>query len=263
MKKQGFTLVEVLVALAVVSILIVAIFNMVFAIVKNTKLNTEKQNARLVAQETIEQIKAIEVMKTQYLPNGVKMDKENEKINGTVNGFTVEGTVKVSDDEKNENTELLNKPISSIIDLKKSGYIYKDSKTIKEYLSQTSSTNRTNIISLDLKFDTSYIYINDRRIQRFNSKDPLVVFIREDLSNKAIEVSIENKTDDKSNIYFIADGNFDVGNSYTIADLNGKVSLYNNKIYSNEIQKGIYSIELKVKKGNVVLQAVNAQKSIK
>lgn len=263
MKKQGFTLVEVLVALAVVSILIVAILNMVFAIVKNTKLNTEKQHARLVAQETIEQIKAIEEMETQYLPNGVKMDNENGEINGEVNGFVVEGSVKFSDDEEDENTELLKKPISSIIDLKKSGYIYKESKTIKQYLSQTLSTNRTKISSLNLKFETSYIYINDRPLQRFNSKDPLVIFIREDLSNKPIEISIENKTDDKNKIYFIADGNFDVSNCYTICDLSGQVSLYNNKIYSNGNQRGIYSIELKVKKDNVVLQTVNAQKSIK
>lgn len=262
MKKQGFTLVEVLLALAVVSILIVAIFNMVFGIVKNTKLNTEKQQARLVAQETMEQIKAIEIINKHYLPNGVEVDKENGEINGIVNGFTVDGTIKFSDDKNEENTKLLNKPINGIIDLKKEGYIYDQSKTIQDYISKGQKA-RSSISSLKLKLDKSYMYINDEPIGVVNSQKPLVIFIREDFSSKPVEISIENKTEGKISIYMIAYGDFDVSNCYTISDLNGKVSLYNNKISSSITQKGIYSIEIKVKKDNVLLQTVNAQKSIK
>lgn len=263
MKKQGFTLLEVILSLAIVSILIVAIFSMIFSIVKNTKLNIEKQKARLIAQETIEQIRALGEMKNQYLTNGVEVDMSNGKITGKLEGFTVEGEIDFKADAEDEDIKFLKKPISALIDLNKEGYIYAYNTTLQNYIANDLLGSRTSINKLDIKLENSHLYIEDVPMWLIDSKEPIVIYVKEDLSDNPVNISIDNKTNSKSNIYFVAESNIDIGKCYEITYLKGQFSIYNKKIYINRNQEGIYSIELRIIKDQVVLQTVNAQKTIK
>lgn len=266
MKKQGFTLVEVILSLAIVSILIVAIFSMIFSIIKNTKLNTDKQKARLIAQETIEQIRASKDM-ADTLPNGVMinmdMNTKTGSISGNLDGFTVEGDIKFKADGEDEDAKFLEKKVGALIDLNREGYLYSSNTTLKEYTSTSPLGIRTSISKLDIKLESSYLYIDNAPRSLVDSKDLIVIYIKEDLSEDAVNISIDNKDDSKNNIYFVSEPNIDLEKCYEIDYLRGKFSIYNKKIYLNRKQEGIYSIELKIIKDHIVLQTVNAQKTIR
>lgn len=77
--KKGFTLLEIVISLGLMSIILIPTGNMVLTSVKNNKAGENKQQASVLLQETIEYIKTAEELKAgTVLPNGVELTTISE-----------------------------------------------------------------------------------------------------------------------------------------------------------------------------------------
>lgn len=106
-KKRGFTLVEVIISLAIISIMIIPAMNMIVNSTRNIQKAKQREQAELIGKEVIEEIKAINLSglaapsSTKVLSSGITLNKETDSIkgNGTIKDkYKVEVTlVKKSD----------------------------------------------------------------------------------------------------------------------------------------------------------------------
>lgn len=102
--KKGFTLLEVIISFALISIILIPIANMVLTSVKINKSTEDKQQAKAVLQDTVENIKSIENLSASVvnpLSNGVVLDKEMDEagkviysLRGNINGFSIVGSIR-------------------------------------------------------------------------------------------------------------------------------------------------------------------------
>lgn len=87
-KKKGLTLMEVLISLAIMSILIVPTSNLIISSVKMNKDSEDKQKAVTIAQQLVEEIKALQksdLADKKILSNGLQLNKDTDISNP--NGF--------------------------------------------------------------------------------------------------------------------------------------------------------------------------------
>ena len=97
-KKRGFTLVEVIISLAIISIMIIPAMNMIVNSTRNIQKAKQREQAELIGKEVIEEIKAINLSgltapsSTKTLSNGVTLKKETDSITGSE---TIEDKYKV------------------------------------------------------------------------------------------------------------------------------------------------------------------------
>lgn len=97
-KKRGFTLVEVIISLAIISIMIIPAMNMIVNSTRNIQKAKQREQAELIGKEVIEEIKAIDLSglaapsSTKTLSSGVTLNKETDSITGSE---TIEGKYKV------------------------------------------------------------------------------------------------------------------------------------------------------------------------
>lgn len=90
-KNKGFTLLELVISLALIAILIIPISNLVLGSVKINKAGEDKQQAGLKLQEVIENIKSVD------LPKDTGEDKKIEVGNGVYVVKNQDGTFSISD----------------------------------------------------------------------------------------------------------------------------------------------------------------------
>lgn len=97
-KKRGFTLVEVIISLAIISIMIIPAMNMIVNSTRNIQKAKQREQAELIGKEVIEEIKAINLSgltapsSTKTLSSGVTLKKETDSITGSE---TIEDKYKV------------------------------------------------------------------------------------------------------------------------------------------------------------------------
>lgn len=85
LKKRGMTLIEVIISIAILSIVIVPISNMALTSVKINKEAEDKQQAVLKAQQILEEIKSITILKSFQnvnLSNGITLQNNGTSFQG-------------------------------------------------------------------------------------------------------------------------------------------------------------------------------------
>lgn len=272
MKKKGFTLLEVLIGLAVLSILLIPTANIILSTVKNVKQNQDKQQARLLAQKTIEEIKAIDSISEVTLSNGVKIIKSQTSpsyyMSSVIDGFNIAGEIKLNQLLTDNYDDLTSKAVSCIIEVNKQDikYSYSQPMSIEKYLNETIPQNSlTDIENLKITLDNSNISINSN-FYNISSTAPIIVLLNEDRSSNSltpVSITIENESDNNCEVYIVGNSGIDIDKNYTINYIKGDVSVYTSTINTDSREKGIYSVSLTVTKDSKVLENINAQKVVK
>lgn len=210
-KNKGFTLLELVISLALIAILIIPISNLVLGSVKINKAGEDKQQAGLKLQEVIENIKSVD------LPKNV--DEKIEVGNGVYVVKNGEGTFSISDsndkDIEIEGTieEVEDGEVEKGIGSKKvDGAIYydgasekvrissfaKEEKQIKDAVNEGGNSfidikdSKLNVV-MD-KLGNIQVFNTDKKTDQFvgNTNNSMIICL-DDKSKNKLNISIENE----------------------------------------------------------------------
>jgi len=271
--KKGFTLLEVIISFALISIILIPIANIVLTSVKINKTTENKQQAKAVLQETVENIKAIDSLSSAVstpLTNGITLSEttgEDNKLiyslSGNVNGFSIEGYIK-------ENSVVTNNKVSEM----------KVDRTIYFYDGSISISNSKGIIGEAIKksIDNSAIPSEEVTIEMKESGEinvtygksiiaipkpednALLICLNED-SDKKLNLSVENNSKaEKLKIYLYNGEKVSERQDVIISKFNGQVELIEGvKDSVDIINEKMYFVELTADKNGEVVETMNLE----
>ncbi|WP_346936697.1 type II secretion system protein [Clostridium sp.] len=271
--KKGFTLLEVIISFALISIILIPIANIVLTSVKINKTTENKQQAKAVLQETVENIKAIDSLSSAVstpLTNGITLSEttgEDNKLiyslSGNVNGFSIEGYIK-------ENSVVTNNKVSEM----------KVDRTIYFYDGSISISNSKGIIGEAIKksIDNSAIPSEEVTIEMKESGEinvtygksiiaipkpednALLICLNED-SDKKLNLSVENNSKaEKLKIYLYNGEKVSERQDVIISKFNGQVELIEGVKDSEDIiNEKLYFVELTADKNGEVVETMNLE----
>ncbi|GKX64843.1 type IV pilus modification PilV family protein [Inconstantimicrobium mannanitabidum] len=109
-KKKGFTLIELIISIALIGILLVPVSSMVLTTVRTNKRAEVKQKATLVGQKVLEQLRAVNIAKqgTSFNFTGITFDNNvanNVFVLNNVDSYKVTVTLNVKNTLESANTE--------------------------------------------------------------------------------------------------------------------------------------------------------------
>ncbi|WP_039245415.1 type IV pilus modification PilV family protein [Clostridium novyi] len=225
--KKGFSLIEVIIALAVFMIIIIPIFSLTLGTTKITKQSEDKLKASAIGQEAMEKLKNGNIHDNLF--GSEKKEKEYKKDDFNVKIFV-------------EPTEYKFKEL----DMDKA---YKDIKYDEE-------------IDVD-----SYKYKNKTLEVKNDEQGKDEKNIKVKLSgNNNVNVSIENRNINSAlNIYFLKDSGCSC--DYTIKEIEGKVKIFSNLINDENNNKKnylpcrLYKIKVMVSKKGENLQNIEGYRT--
>lgn len=275
--EKGFTLLEVIISLALISIILIPIANMVLTSVKINKATENKQQAKAVLQETIENIKAIERLSTESsnpLSNGITLSKfmgEDKKLiyalSGNVNGFSIEGAIK-------ESSVVTNNKINEI-KVDKTIYFHKSSISISENSESISigeaikkssgglvTTSEEVTIKMSDGQDITITYGENKNIISIPTPEnnTLLICLNEN-DEKKLKLNIENSSERKKlKVYLYNGEKISERDDVIISELNGPIELIEG-IKNNEdiVNEKLYVVELRASKNGEVIESMNLQ----
>lgn len=271
--KKGFTLLEVIISFALISIILIPIANIVLTSVKINKTTENKQQAKAVLQETVENIKAIDSLASAVstpLTNGITLSEttgeDNKSIyslSGNVNGFSIEGSIK-------ENSVVTNNKVSEM----------KVDRTIYFYDGSISISNGKGIIGEAIKksIGNSAIPSEEVTIEMKESGEinvtygksiiaipkpednALLICLNED-SDKKLNLSVENNSKaEKLKIYLYNGEKVSERQDVIISKFNGQVELIEGVKDSEDIiNEKLYFVELTADKNGEVVETMNLE----
>ncbi|GAA0777215.1 hypothetical protein GCM10008908_31980 [Clostridium subterminale] len=271
--KKGFTLLEVIISFALISIILIPIANIVLTSVKINKTTENKQQAKAVLQETVENIKAIDSLSSAVstpLTNGITLSEttgEDNKLiyslSGNVNGFSIEGYIK-------ENSVVTNNKVSEM----------KVDRTIYFYDGSISISNSKGIIGEAIKksIGNSVIPSEEVTIEMKESGEinvtygksiiaipkpednALLICLNED-SDKKLNLSVENNSKaEKLKIYLYNGEKVSERQDVIISKFNGQVELIEGVKDSEDIiNEKLYFVELTADKNGEVVETMNLE----
>lgn len=263
LKQKGFTIIEVLISLAIFAIVAMPISMMVLHSVKINKQSEVKQQSMMIAQDLMENIKALpdkdlinetslEILKEENLKI-IKVGNEGSfDISGSSKGYIIEGYIKPINKYKfNTNNSDIKKTINIYINEKPSLVLKVKDKD--ENLINTIQLRNKNI-SIVKKSENTLI-VDDQNIEFLDNIDDIGVFLANGCTGK-YAVDIENNSEKESNIYFYKKESSSA--TYNIRNQGGIFSIYSNILipeeqYSNNNR--LYEIYVKAKKGKDVFEA--------
>lgn len=216
-KNKGFTLLELVISLALIAILIIPISNLVLGSVKINKAGEDKQQAGLKLQEVIENIKSVDLPKSGSLDvgNGVYVVKKEDgtfSISDSNNkDIKIEGTIEEVEDGEVE------KGIGS---KKVDGAIYydgasekvrissfaKEEKQIKDAIESKSGEFKNiedSVLKITMENEKITVICDKGSISEYmpcNHNALLICLDNYDDKNK-LNISIENEEDKKFTVY--------------------------------------------------------------
>ena len=275
--KKGFTLLEVIISFALISIILIPIDNMVLTSVKINKATENKQQAKAVLQETIENIKAIDRLSTESsnpFNNGITLSKsmgEDKKLtyslSGNVNGFSIEGSIK-------ESSVVINNKINEI-KVDKTIYFHKssisisensESLSIGEAIKKSSGGLVTPSEEVAIKMsdgqDITITYGENKNIIAIPTPEnnTLLICLNEN-DEKKLKLNIENSSERKKlKIYLYNGEKISERDDVIISELNGPIELIEG-IKNNEdiVNEKLYVVELRASKNGEVIESMNLQ----
>lgn len=271
--KKGFTLLEVIISFALISIILIPIANLVLTSVKINKSTENKQQAKAVLQETIENIKAIDNLSSfisKPLNNGITLSEatgEDDKLiyslSGEVNGFSIEGSIK-------EKSVVTNNKISEM-QVDRTIYFHHGSVSIsngKEVIGKAIKKLSDNLATpseevfiemkeageIDVTYGGSIIAIPKPEAKS------LLICLNED-SEKKLNLSVENKSHTENlKIYLFNGEKVSERQDVIISKFNGQIKLIEGVQHSDDvINEKLYFVDLKANKNGEVVENMNLE----
>lgn len=253
-KKKGFTLLEIVVALAVIGIMIIPLGGALLTSVKTNKMGEIKQESKLISQEIIEKIRSFGDIKDSMTFNvgkeqgdsiSITKDSSNNKLYNVIGSLTdsegatmVEGEIIEQGDLKEDfgSTKYLNEKFGLFIYVqnhKKNNKIsiYKgNGKTIDEYLKGTPIETIENCMELKIEVgdasSKNKLVVNGRDMGSLVCTDitrgnlgEIGIYVEEPREkNDLVSLHLNNKNtkkDDKVQLYFFNNKLHDISHDET------------------------------------------------
>ncbi len=271
--KKGFTLLEVIISFALISIILIPIANLVLTSVKINKSTENKQQAKSVLQETIENIKAIDNFSgalSKPLNNGITLSEatgEDDKliysISGDINGFSIEGSIR-------EKSQVINNKVSEM-EVDRTIYFHHGSISIsngKEVIGEAIKK-----LSDNLATPSEEVFIEMKEAGEINvtyggsiiaipkpEAKSLLICLNED-SEKKLNLSVENKSHTENlKIYLYNGEKVSERQDVIISKFNGQIELIEGVQHSGDIiNEKLYFVELKANKNGEVVETMNLE----
>ncbi len=271
--KKGFTLLEVIISFALISIILIPIANLVLTSVKINKSTENKQQAKAVLQETIENIKAIDNFSSALskpLNNGITLSEatgEDNKliysISGEINGFSIEGFIK-------EKSQVINNKVSEM-EVDRTIYYHHGSLSIsngKEVIGEAIKK-----LSDNLATPSEEVFIEMKEAGEINvtyggsiiaipkpEAKSLLICLNED-SEKKLNLSVENKSHTENlKIYLFNGEKVSERQDVIISKFNGQIELIEGVQHSEDIiNEKLYFVELSANKDGEVVETMNLE----
>ncbi len=271
--KKGFTLLEVIISFALISIILIPIANLVLTSVKINKSTENKQQAKAVLQETIENIKAIDNFSSALskpLNNGITLSEatgEDNKLiyslSGEINGFSIEGSIK-------EKSQVINNKVSEM-EVDRTIYYHHGSLSIsngKEVIGEAIKK-----LSDNLATPSEEVFIEMKEAGEINvtyggsiiaipkpEAKSLLICLNED-SEKKLNLSVENKSHTENlKIYLFNGEKVSERQDVIISKFNGQIELIEGVQHSEDIiNEKLYFVELSANKNGGVVENMNLE----
>jgi len=271
--KKGFTLLEVIISFALISIILIPIANLVLTSVKINKSTENKQQAKAVLQETIENIKAIDNFSSALskpLNNVITLSEatgEDNKLiyslSGEINGFSIEGSIK-------EKSQVINNKVSEM-EVDRTIYYHHGSLSIsngKEVIGEAIKK-----LSDNLATPSEEVFIEMKEAGEINvtyggsiiaipkpEAKSLLICLNED-SEKKLNLSVENKSHTENlKIYLFNGEKVSERQDVIISKFNGQIELIEGVQHSEDIiNEKLYFVELSANKNGEVVENMNLE----
>ena len=254
---KGFSLIEIIISLAIASIMILSGYQLIINAVKLNKKGEDRQQANLVGQQVIEEIKTID---DRNISTNLLTINENLILTGTINGNINEykGTLldesgeydvnifmekeDVEFKENNYNSEI-NYDLRYDISNANDNLVIKNSENHSvSNISLNDNKNFKIILENSDKLDSNVDIDNNCNEVTLNIKSKDEIFL--DFTNynfdKSIDIEIYNNLDNKLKIYVQKPMN--TYSSVNARSIIGLIEIYNNPIF----EKIGYSYKVKV-----------------
>lgn len=254
---KGFSLIEIIISLAIASIMILSGYQLIINAVKLNKKGEDRQQANLVGQQVIEEVKTID---DRNISTNLLTINENLILTGTINGNINEykGTLLDESGEydvnifmEKEDVEFKENNYNSEInyDLR-----YDISNTNDNLVIKNSENHSVSNISLNDNKNFKIILENSNKLDdnvdidnncnevtlNIKSKDEIFLDFTNYNFNKDIDIEIYNNLDKKLKIYIQKPMN--TYSSVNARSIIGLIEIYNNPIF----EKIGYSYKVKV-----------------
>ncbi|MBB6632128.1 type IV pilus modification PilV family protein [Clostridium algidicarnis] len=252
--KKAMTLIEVLISLAILSIIMIPIFTMSISAVKINKQAEVKQKAMLLAQQVTERIKAVPEesfyeIDSFFKEDDIKISKEDEVdkietflVSGNIEGYKVEGRIEPDSNYKfQESTKSNEIKVDTSIFIESSNNIKVDEDILKGSSKEINLAVDGSIVTIS--------YEDNNKINKPLKNNSLALYLGKDIK-ETYTINVSNKTMDPFKVYCYKDK--DTKGEYKINNIEGTVAHYDNMIISKDINQGksrIYKIYIKVSKG--------------
>ncbi|WP_346866813.1 MULTISPECIES: type II secretion system protein [unclassified Clostridium] len=271
--KKGFTLLEVIISFALISIILIPIANLVLTSVKINKSTENKQQAKAVLQETIENIKAIDNFSSalsKSLNNGITLSEatgEDNKliysISGEINGFSIEGFIK-------EKSQVINNKVSEM-EVDRTIYYHHGSisisngkevigEAIKKLSDNLATPSEEVFIEMKEAGEINVTYGESSIVILTPKEKALLICLNED-SEKKLNLSVDNKSHTENlKIYLYNKKKVSERQDIIISKFNGQVELIEGVQYSENIINGkLYFVELRANKNGEVVENMSLE----
>lgn len=271
--KKGFTLLEVIISFALISIILIPIANLVLTSVKINKSTENKQQAKAVLQETVENIKAIDNFSSALskpLNNGIILSETTGgdgkliySLSGEINGFSIEGSIR-------EQSQVINNKVSEI-EVDRTIYFNRGSISIsngKEVIGEAIKK-----LSDSLATPSEEVFIEMKETGEINvtyggsiiaipkpEAKSLLICLNED-SEKKLNLSVENKSHTENlKIYLFNGEKVSERQDVIISKFNGQIELIEGVQHSDDvINEKLYFVELRANKNGEVVENMNLE----
>lgn len=227
--KKGFTLIEVILSIAILSIIIGPILSLTLSTVKINKQSDDKLKAISLAQKHLEEIKSSEYT----LPANLSLQINDNK---SESGFDIERTITPIETYKVDDST-----ITSI--------------TYDAEVNDDIPSN--SIIPGDLLIN--YVDSNNLKIELKDSTTRGVNVKIKLTGNTSVSVDLNNDSSEVLNIYFTKDSK-----DYSISRCTGRVKTFTNipdEVQANDNKYRLYKIVVEVKKNGKSLQKIEGYKT--
>ena len=262
-KKSGFTLIEVIMSIAIIAILSVGIYNGYILLIKFTKSGEVKQSISISAKKDFENINSSIILKEIEDTLSFNLGSENIELSGNINNEKVETklyldsnyniienengsryTETISIDKVKGKIEETNSYVSVDLD-KKISYI-KDPLNIEV----NNDNIKNDIFNIIFKEDDE----GNKKVNTYDYKDNIILDLN-NISSNDIKIIVYNETEDKPNIYIKSKENLNI----EFIVLKGTVS---KKIYGsyNEEKSILCNITIKIfdnNDNNCIFEGIN------
>lgn len=287
-KRKGATLLEIVIALAIIGIMMLPFANSLLTSVKANKMGEELQQAKLLGQEIIENLKGKEAIRTGVINiSGYEFDIR-ETISGNpskldiksinqINGYELDGTlqldniIKANQDKHLDMNDPKNKLCGLIVVENNKMKIIQgtDRATSIDSILNTNSLTKYEMdlsanekVIISMAGDNIAIKGQKNPIYEITNNNDYVLGIYVKESTQMGNLTIENLKAVKQNVYVFRnpliskeDGTLDGKLTYI-----GEVYRASNIIYDIENDlKALYSLNLNIEKDNTLIESTNAQ----